>query len=60
MKKSANKTVKNWHTPRASKDSGDHYGSGIKQKIGRIRDIFPVDGFSMNNKNQGKAPKSLA
>lgn len=58
--KSVNKTVKNWHAPQASKGSGDSYGSGIKQKIGRIRDMYPVDGFNQSSKNQGKPPKSLA
>jgi len=58
--KAANKTVKNWHTPKSSRGSGDSYGTGIKAKIGRIRDIYPVDGFNKPSKNKGTPPRSLA
>lgn len=54
------KSVKNFHTPKSSKGMGDGYGSGIKQKVGRIRSIFPVDGFDQPMKNKGQAPRSLA
>lgn len=37
---------------------GDFYGSGIKQKVGRIRDTF--DGSVSTSKKTGKVPKSLA
>lgn len=54
------KQRKSFHTPRSSKGMGDHYGTGIKQKVGRIRSIFPVDGFDQPGKNKGQSPKSLA
>lgn len=55
-----NKSVKNFHTPKSSKGMGDGYGSGIKQKVGRIRDMYPVEGYSQPPKNKGQPPKSLA
>ena len=54
------KQHKSWHTPKSSRGSGDSYGTGIKAKIGRIRDIYPVDGFNKPSKNTGKPPKSFA
>ena len=39
---------------------GDGYGSGIKAKIGKIVDMYPVEGFNQPAKNKGQAPKSLA
>jgi|GEM_PF-2779859 len=58
--KSSNKTVKNWHAPKSSKGSGDSYGTGIKQPVGKIRDMYPVEGFNQPPKNNGKPPKSFA
>lgn len=58
--KSGIKKTKNWHEPKSPKGSGDGYGSGIKQPIGRIRDVFPVDGQPKPPGNKGKAPKSFA
>jgi hypothetical protein len=54
------KTSKNWHTPRSSKGTGDSYGTGIKAKVGKIRDVYPVEGFNQSPKNNGKPPKSFA
>ena len=54
------KQNKSWHTPTSSKGMGDHYGSGIKAKVGKIRDMYPVDGFNQAPKNKGQAPKSVA
>lgn len=54
------KTHKSWHTPTSSKGMGDHYGSGVKAKVGKIVDMYPVEGFNQPAKNKGQAPKSLA
>lgn len=54
------KQHKSFHTPRSSKGMGDGYGSGIKAKVGKIVDIYPVEGFNQPAKNKGKPPRSLA
>lgn len=58
--KATNKTVKNWHTPKSSKGMGDNRGSGIKAKMGKIVEMYPVDGFNQSPKMKGTPPKSLA
>ena len=52
----ANKTA---HTSNSKLGMGDFYGSGIKNPIGRVREDMMM-GKSMNSKDLGKAPKSLA
>ena len=37
---------------------GDHYGSGIKNPVGTIRDVMGIT--NVKPKSLGKAPKSLA
>jgi hypothetical protein len=59
MKKSSIKTNRNQvHTPKSPKGMGDYYGTGVKQKIGRIRDSY-IDPI-ISNKQVGTPPKSLA
>lgn len=45
------------HTPRSSKGLGDYRGTGIKAKIGKIRDGIQLDPLP---KNIGKPPRTLA
>lgn len=51
------KHLKNAHTPNTKYGMGDYYGSGIKQKVGRIRDssvdVIPTKGLKT-------PPKSVA
>lgn len=54
------KASRGWHVSKSKKGMGDGYGSGIKQKVGRIVDMYPVEGFNQPAKNKGKPPKSLA
>jgi len=51
------KAVKQWHTPSSQKGTGDYHGSGIKNPVGKIRAVFPVN-YS-EPKSMGKNPKSL-
>jgi hypothetical protein len=39
---------------------GDFYGTGIKSKIGKSVDIYPVDYTPTSDKKMGKPPKSTA
>lgn len=56
MKKTG-KSVKPFHTPNTKKPSGDHFGSGVKNPMGRVVD----NGLpKISNKKLGKPPKSLA
>lgn len=45
-------------TSKTGKPMGDYYGTGIRQKIGRIRDISTVNPLSPNQLK--KPPKKLA
>lgn len=51
------KASKRAHTPMTQKGMGDFYGSGVRQKVGKIRD---VTGYEKLGKSQNKKPKSLA
>jgi len=51
------KKVKMAHTPLSPKAKTDNMGTGIKQKIGIMRDNFMT---MKKPKNIGKPPKSLA
>lgn len=55
MKATKNKTA---HTSPNKLGMGDHYGSGVRNKIGKIRDNFPT--IETAPKRIGKKPKSLA
>lgn len=58
MKKS--KKPSEWHSSKSKVGLGDFQGIGVKQKVGRIRSVYPVDYSPMTNKQMGKPPKSLA
>ncbi len=46
------------HTPKSSYGMGDYYGTGIKQPIGKVRDVM---GYKPGKSTKmGKPPKSLA
>jgi hypothetical protein len=46
------------HTPPSPKGMGDYYGTGIKQKVGRIRDDQIMD--IIQPKKLKKPPRALA
>lgn len=53
------KALKNAHTPNTKLGMGDHYGSAVKNKVGRMRE----DSMGMNDvpqKKLSKPPKKLA
>lgn len=52
------KKSKEWHSSSSKVGMGDHYGSAIKQKVGRIRDSYSE--VPMSNKMVGNPPKSFA
>lgn len=59
MKSAKPKTKRNQaHTSKSPKGMGDYYGSGIRQKIGRIRDSYLSN--EIKGKDLGKPPRSLA
>jgi hypothetical protein len=60
MKPSKVKTNKQYHTSNAKTGIGDFYGTGIKQKVGTIKDMYLTNMNPMSNKKVGKPPKSLA
>jgi hypothetical protein len=47
------------HTTSSPKGSGDYYGVGIKQPVGRLRESFVMEA-KQPSKKFGKIPKSLA
>lgn len=47
------------HTSNSKKGMGDSYGSGIKQKLGKVHDDM-IMGKPISKKKMGKPPKSLA
>jgi hypothetical protein len=49
---------KETHAPRSQVGTGDYYGSGIRQKVGRVRNSYMVPKES--NEKLNKPPKSLA
>lgn len=53
------KIVRNAHTANTKYGMGDNYGSGIKQKVGRIREDQLGFGY-VSNKKIAKPPKSIA
>lgn len=52
------KTPMNAHTPKTQIGMGDHYGSGIRNPVGRMRDDSMIN--HATTKKLGKPPKSLA
>lgn len=58
MKAKSLKPTKEWHSSNKKFGMGDYYGTGIKQKVGRIR-----EGYGQNPITPAKLkkpPKSLA
>jgi hypothetical protein len=49
-----------WHVSKAKKGVGDFTGMAIRQKVGKLRSVYPVDYDIMSDKQIGKPPKSLA
>jgi len=59
MKKSKPlKPGRNAHTANTKYGMGDYYGSGIKNPVGKIRDV--TNFTEVKAKKLGKPPKSLA
>lgn len=59
--KRQSKSLKRTHEAHTSKSQigmGDHYGSGVKNPIGKIRDVMGIT--DVRPKKLGKPPKSLA
>jgi len=56
MKKS--KAIKQFHTPSSQTGSGDYHGTAIKNPVGKIREVYPVN--YNKPKSIGQKPKSLA
>ena len=52
------KPLKQSHTANTKYGMGDFQGVGVKQKVGRLRDDYMINGYK--SKNMGKPPKSLA
>jgi len=52
------KPTKAAHTPKTKKGMGDFYGSGVKNKIGKIRDVTGYNDLPKSKLK--KPPKSLA
>jgi len=53
------KRSKEVHVARTKYGSGDYMGTGIKNKVGKIRSVFGIDG-QMNSSQLKTPPKSLA
>ena len=47
------------HVANTKYGMGDYYGTGVKQKVGRLRESYMAEG-PMTNKKLGKPPKSYA
>jgi len=58
LKKS--KPLKQAHTSNAKVGMGDYYGTGIKQKMGRMIDSSYPGAQALKKKQLKKPPKSLA
>ncbi len=58
MKAKPSKRIKEAHTAPTKYGMGDYYGTGIKQKMGKVRDTYLDNKIS--SKKMGKPPKSLA
>lgn len=46
------------HTSKSKFGMGDHYGSGVKNPVGKIRSVMGIN--DVTPKNLRKPPKSLA
>ena len=54
----AKKPNGDWHVSNESLGMGNYYGSGVRNKVGRVRDVFGVS--EQSNRNTSKPPRSLA
>lgn len=55
------KSLQNAHTPNVQKGMGDYYGSGIRAKIGTMRDNYFTSPVSTGSKKEKqKLPITLA
>lgn len=54
------KKYKQAHTDNKKYGMGDFYGSGIRAKVGKIRDIYAPGVNPVAPKNLKKPPKTLA
>ena len=52
------KSLKNSHTSNSKLGMGDNYGTGIKQKVGKMRE--GMGQVSLSKKKVGIPPKSVA
>ena len=53
------KKNKEAHVANTKYGMGDHYGTGVKQPVGRARDVF-TGAPPISKKKMGNPPKSLA
>ncbi len=53
------KSMHEAHCDNKGQGMGDHYGSGIKQKVGRIREDY-VNASAISKNKLKKPPRSLA
>lgn len=51
------KGLKNAHTPNTKYGMGDHYGSGVKQPLGKMREGMGM--VTLSKKKIGTAPRSV-
>ena len=58
MKKAKTSKHKEWHASNQKIGMGDSYGSGVRQKVGTIREDF-INGIGPSPKKT-KPPRSLA
>jgi hypothetical protein len=59
MKNQKVKTPLNAHTPKTQIGMGNHYGSGIRNKVGRMREDS-IGQVAVSPKGLKKPPRSLA
>jgi hypothetical protein len=52
------KSSGDWHVSNTSMGMGDYYGTGVRAKIGKMRDGMGVQ--TLGKKKLGTAPKSVA
>jgi len=53
------KPLKQSHTANTKYGMGDNYGTGIRQKVGRIRDDYSIGNSNLSKKKIGTPPKSV-
>jgi len=56
----AKSKARNAHTANTRFGMGDFYGSGVRAKVGKIRDVYEPGANPMSPKSLKKPPKSLA